>query len=417
MAILEISGGIPLKGTVTISGAKNEALKVIAFAVSLKSKITVENVPDISDIKSQLMIFEKLGGKYEFENNTLVLDSSEIGSYIVDREIGCKLRASIVYMGPLLTRFSKAEIPFPGGCVIGARPIDTHLDAFKQLGAQIEETDQYVKISLDNLTADVVNLSEQSVSATENILLFASAVDSEILINNCAIEPEIVDLIKKLNSAGAQITQVEERSFKVRGKKSLSLEKCQIISDRIEAGSYLVAFLATGGEGKILNFPHEQLGSFLDVLKSAGASFVVENSSLTVGQSNELKPFEISTAPYPGFPTDLQSPMSLIASLAIGRSTINELMFENRLGYIEELKKMGLSAEIVDKHKAYIDGPSKLSPTEIESLDLRSGMTIVIAALMASGTSKIMKAELIDRGYEKIVEKLSGLGARIVRHD
>jgi UDP-N-acetylglucosamine 1-carboxyvinyltransferase len=417
MAIFEIEGGIPLKGTVSISGAKNEALKLIAFAVSLNGKVICRNVPDISDIKSQLKIFEKLGGTYYFENNILELDSTEIKSFKVDRDIGCKLRASIVFMGPLLARFKYADIPFPGGCVIGARPIDTHLDAFRQLGARIDETDQYVKLSLDKITNNVVNLTEQSVSATENVLLFASSVVEEIVINNCAIEPEIIDLIEKLNSAGASITKLSERSFKVVGSIDLNLSECCVISDRIEAGSYLIAFIATGGEGRINNFPAKQLASFMDIINSLGARTEVDGSDLLVYPSPELKPFEISTAPYPGFATDLQSPMALIASIANGKSTINELMFENRLGYIDELKKMGLNATIQNKHKAIITGPSKLNATEIESLDLRSGMTILIAALMAEGKSRIMKAELIDRGYEKVVEKLSALGARITRHD
>lgn len=416
MGRLEIIGKKPLTGEVKISGAKNEALKVIPFSILARDGFVLKNVPDIADIRKQLEIFEDLGGKYDFHDNTLFLDGREVQKTALKNGLATKLRSSIVFLGPLLARFSRVTIPFPGGCAIGQRPIDSHLKAFEDLGAKVECQNESYEISFNGFTNKEITLSEQSVTATENILMFLCGFEEDFIINNCALEPEIIALTEIMKQAGAKI-EIQDRTFKIKGSKDLALQEAEIISDRIEAFSYLVGFLITGGEGKIINFPAKYMELPLDKLKSIGANFVLDGDNLIVRRSDELKPFEISTAPYPGFPTDMQSPMSLLAAFADGTSIINETMFENRLGYIKELQKMGLKAELVDNHTAKIEGASELNGAEIEALDLRSGITLVLAALAANGKSVIEKGEIIDRGYEKLTEKLTALGASVTQYD
>jgi UDP-N-acetylglucosamine 1-carboxyvinyltransferase len=416
MGRLEVIGTKPLSGEVKISGAKNEALKVIPFSILVQNSFVLKNVPDIADIRKQLEIFEDLGGEYEFIDNTLSLDGTKVIKTTLKDGLATKLRSSIVFLGPILAKFSRVTIPFPGGCAIGQRPIDSHLKAFEDLGAVTNCQNESYELNFDGFKNKEITLCEQSVTATENVLLFLCFFEDDFIVNNCALEPEIIALTEIINQAGANI-EIHERTFKVRGSKNLSLSEAEIIPDRIEAFSYLVGFLITRGEGKIINFPANYMELPLQKLKEIGADFEVYGNDLLVKGPGELKPFEISTAPYPGFPTDMQSPMSLLAAFATGTSTINETMFENRLGYISELQKMGLRAEVIDNHTAKIEGPSDLKGAEIEALDLRSGITLVLAALAASGKSNIEKGEIIDRGYEKLTEKLTSLGAGVTRYD
>lgn len=411
-----VNGGNKLSGSLEVSGAKNEALKIIPLAILVNSEFIVDNVPDIADIRKQLEIFEDLGGKYEFKNSTLKLDGRPIAKATLKNGLATKLRASIVYIGPLLAKFKKVTVPFPGGCAIGRRPIDSHLRALKALGAKIQCEGETYKITFEEFISSRVTLTEPSVTATENILMFLSYFEEEFEVHNCAIEPEIMALADVLNKAGAKIELIGERSFKISGSRELSLDTIEVIPDRIEAFSYLIAFLVTGGSGTIKNFPAYAMKEPLKVLKDSGASFKFDENKIEVLESSRFKPFTIETAPYPGFPTDMQSPMSLVACLAEGESIINETMFENRLTYIDELKKMGLKAEAT-KHRANIKGPAKLEGAKIVSLDLRSGITLVLAALMAEGKSTIENSEIIDRGYENLIEKLSSVGAEITRND
>jgi UDP-N-acetylglucosamine 1-carboxyvinyltransferase len=415
MTSFEIIGSKKLSGHVKISGAKNEALKLIPLSLILQEKVKISNVPRIADIFAQLSIIKDLGAKVKFVGNNLTIDTTYVSSSNIKSDAANKLRASIVYLGPLVARFGEVSCPLPGGCLIGARSIDTHKDAFSQLGAEIKETDCSIKIKLSKLKQNHVRLKEQSVSATENMLLFAAAKTEKITIENCAIEPEIMHLIGLLNKAGAKIQKKDERVFEIIGSDKLKISAAEVIPDRIEAGSYTVAILATGGEGKISPFPASALGSFLEVLKDAGANFKIKGDQIQIFKTEVFKPFTIRTAPYPGFPTDLQSPISLIASRANGVSTIEETMFENRLVYLKELQKMGLKVNFLSSQKAEIYGPATLKSHNIHSLDLRSGMTLLIAALMAQGKTIIAQAENIDRGYEDVVGKLRSLGAQIKR--
>lgn len=415
MSIFKIQGGVQLTGTVRVSGAKNEALKLIAFAVLLKNPVVIKNIPKIVDIERQLEIFEDLGGKVIEKDGGLELDARDIEKFDISSCNAKKLRASLVYLGPLLSRFSQAIILQPGGCQIGERSIETHLDVFRQLGATITENKEKIILKLNEPKRNKVVLREQSVTATENIAMYAAAQEGEITIENCATEPEISALLGEMVKSGARISGIGTRTLIIKGSKNLNLDTIEVIVDRIEAATFAIAFAATAGEGTITPFPSDDLESFIDVLKKCNVEIKINGDSARILKSGDLKPFSISTAPYPGFPTDLQPPMALLASRANGTSYINETMYENRLGYLKELQKMGLSVTFQGTHKASITGPVKLHPTTIHSLDLRSGITLLIAALMTDGLTTIKDAEIIDRGYENIEDKLAHLGAKIKR--
>jgi len=417
MGRIEIIGGKPLEGRIKVSGAKNEALKIIALSVLVQSKFTVSNVPDILDIRKQLEIFKDLGGQFTLSDDTLVLDGTGINKSVLKNGLATKLRASIVFLGPLLARFREVTVPFPGGCAIGRRPIETHLKAFKDLGAKVSCSHENYIITHKEFTTNKVRLEEQSVTATENVLLFLSYFEQEFEISNCAIEPEIMALCQILNDAGAKVSLTGEREIKILGTRELKLENATVISDRIEAFSYLIGFLITGGTGEIVNFPASYMKFPLEKLKQAGAKFTISGNQATILPCQKFKAFKLKTAPYPGFPTDMQSPMSLLAAKAEGTSIINEALFENRLTYIKQLKEMGLRAKILNKHKVEISGPSEITGAKIEALDLRSGITLVLAALSASGKSIIAKGEIIDRGYEDLRGKLTSIGADIKCYD
>jgi len=416
MEQFNITGPIKLSGKVKVSGSKNEALKIIPLAVILNKPVKVKNVPKIKDIASQIEIFRFLGGSADFAES-LKLDSKNIKSHSIVCNASKSLRASVVYLGPLLSKFKKAQLPFPGGCAIGLRPIDTHLRAFADLGAEISCCHDVVSVAIDKIKNNKITLAEKSVSATENIVLFLASQEQKVEISNCAIEPEIIHLIGILNEAGAKIKKIGERCFEVWGNKNLSLQEIEVMPDRIEAGTFLIAFAATGGEGEIEPFRQDQVGSLIDVLRQCGVTIKIKNGVCLVKGKDIYKPFKIKTGPYPEFPTDLQSPMSLLAANARGVSIIKEEMFENRLNYLENLGKMGLQYRLINNNYTEITGPVQLKGATVLSTDLRAGITILIAGIMAKGQSVIRGADIIDRGYEDVENKLSQLGAKITRSD
>lgn len=416
VARLKINGYTPLIGKVSISGAKNEALKVVPLSIIINGKIEISNVPDILDVANQTKILKSTGADVSYGVKTITVDTSAVSKSDITLTCAGKLRASIVFAGPLLARFSHVTLPYPGGCLIGARSIETHLDAFKQVGAKIVENKNVFSISIKQQKDSIVNLNEKSVTGTENIIMYAAGIEATTLITNCAIEPEITHLASNLEKAGCKISGIGTRELRIRGSKKLRLEKYEIMPDRIEAGTFMAAFVATSGEGEIYPYPANDLETFTRAVESTGAMIRIENNRAIIKkQPRGLKPFAIETAPYPGFPTDLQSPMSLLAARAKGVSLIRENMFENRLFYLKELEKMGLRVNLLDKQVAEISGPATFKPTTIESLDLRSGITLLVAAIMTEGETVIKNAEIIDRGYEDIETKLKNLGAKIER--
>lgn len=419
MAYFEISGKTSLNGALKVGGAKNEALKLISLAVLVDGELVIENVPKIKDVMTQLDIFQSLGGKYSFENSKLILDSSQINKTEIPPELSGKLRASLVYAGSLLARFGKVSISCPGGCVIGERPIDTHLDAFRQAGAEVDDKDSSFELRnvQDSNSSIEITMNKKSVTATENIILYLCTGKRKCVLHNMAIEPEIMHLIKCINELGGKIEYLGESSIEIDGVDHLSARPITVIPDRIEAGTFVIAMVATGGTGEVFPYPADDLSALSDILRSSGVNIKIEGDRAIIGKSDKITPFEIETAPHPGFPTDLQSPMSLIASVAQGESVIRENIFENRFGYIKELKSMGVNAEIVNEHEAKITGPTNFVPATIDSLDLRSGITLLIAAMMAEGKTILKNAEIIDRGYENIENRLNEAGAKILRKE
>ncbi|MDH4358538.1 MAG: UDP-N-acetylglucosamine 1-carboxyvinyltransferase [Candidatus Berkelbacteria bacterium] len=410
-----IRGGKSLRGRVEISGAKNEALKIIALSIILRGELTIKNTPIIRDVLTQLEILKSLGASFSLDEHTLQINSAAISSGDIKSPLAAQLRASIILVGPLLSRFGEVETLCPGGCLIGARSIDTHLNAFSQLGAEISTEKDKIKLSLEAPKKERVRLKERSVTVTENMILYLAGKPGKVTVENCAIEPEIIGLIEAVRKSGAKVDFESERAISIEGSADLSLSEVEIMPDRIEAATFAIALLVTGGEGEIRPFQKDFHEAFLKKLGEAGANYQVEADTLKILKTGSFRPIDVETAPYPGFPTDLQSPISLIAAKANGISNINEKMYEGRLQYLNQLEKMGVRVKIIDVHRAQIEGPCRLRSTKIESLDLRAGITLLIAALIAEGETVIQGAEIIDRGYEKVEEKLRNLGADIER--
>ena len=416
-----IDGPAKLQGEINVFGAKNVALKLIAASILIKDQIVLKNMPDILDAQNLLQIIKKAGATVDFSNNELKIDTSAMKDIDPDPELMEKLRASVVLIGPYLARFGRVNVPRPGGCSIGSRPIDVHLNAFKQMGVKISHkenggcNDNLYHISCERITGSQIDLKEASCTATENILMAAVLAAGKTTISNAAKEPQIADLANFLNQSGAHITGAGEDVIEIEGADALKGLEYSIMPDPIEAGTFASLAITTNSHIKITNCRPADLTVFLDKIKEMGVEFSTGETYIEIIDSANLKATTVETAIHPGFPTDLQAPMGLIMSQANGESSIKENLYENRLGYLEELKKMGAKVEIIDAHEAKIFGPTKLHGAKIESLDLRAGATVLLAGLCAEGQTEIANAEIIDRGYEKIEERLSAIGAKIKR--
>ena len=388
-------------------------MKMIAASILIGDRVELENVPDISDIQALSTILIKMGAQIERDQHRLTLDTSQLKAIEPEASLVRSIRASVVLIGPLLARFGQVSLSHPGGDKIGRRPIDRHIKAFRQLGVKVEEIQDGYLFQKGKLTKNRVVFERISVTATENILLFAAGQTQKITIENAAIEPEIMDLIEFLKKAGAKI-QVTGRKMTISGGQLRGVNH-RVIPDRIEAGTFAVLAAASQSPLKISAINPEHLQPFCEKLAEIGVQFEIGRDFLYIKSSSVLKPVTIKTAEYPGFSTDWQPPMSLLLTQANGKSRIYENIFENRLGHLEELKKMGARVKIRHRHEAEIWGPTKLHCAQIASLDIRSGATLIIAGLIAQGQTIINQAENIDRGYEKIEERLQKLGADIRR--
>lgn len=424
MSKFEIQGPNKLAGEIKVYGAKNVALKLIAATVLIKDKVTLKNMPQILDIQNMLEILEKAGAEISQSDHETTIDTTNLSSSDPDGILMERLRASVVLIGPYLARFHKVSIPRPGGCSIGTRSIDVHLDAFTQLGISIAHKtdsagntcqDNLYHFSCESISGQNIELKEASCTATENILMAAAISSGKTIINNAAQEPQIEDLANFLNCAGAQITGAGTSVIEIIGVETLHGLTHTIMPDPIEAGTFVCLAAITNSEIKITHCKPDHLRPFLDKITDIGINFEVGEDYITVKPTNKLLATSIDTAVYPGFPTDLQAPIGLVLTSAQGESTIHENLFENRLGYLNELEKMGAKIKITDSHTATIFGPTKLSGANIDSLDLRAGATVLLAGLAATGTTIIENAEMIDRGYEIIEDRLSALGAKIKR--
>lgn len=411
-----IKGEKILDGVVKISGAKNAATPIIAATALTKEECILENIPKITDVEKMLKILESIGGEVKWiSKNRLRIKNSQLRLKSLDKNLIKSMRSSILFLGSLLTRFDSLEIPEPGGCIIGNRPLNAHFWILRKMGVEIERKKDFYSFKKNQLKGTTIILPEFSVTATENALMLSSLARGKTVIKLAACEPHVQDLAKFLIKMGAKIKGIGTHTLEIEGVEELKGTRYKIIPDPIEIGTFIVAALVTKGRVKIENVIPEHLEAVLLKLEEIGADFKVGENYLEIFPSLKLKSFSLKTLPYPGFPTDLQAPFGLLGTQCEGTSLIYETMYDGRLNYINELVKMGASADILDPHRVLIKGPTPLYGKEIKSLDLRAGATLIIAGLIAKGETIINEAEIIDRGYERIDEKLKGLGAEIRR--
>ncbi len=410
-----INGPARLNGIFQPSGAKNAALKMIAASLLTKEKVILENCPDILDVRSLIDLIESLGAKTSFSNNVLEIDPSKVNKFRPDDKIAKKIRASIVLVGPLIARFNKAQIAHPGGCLIGNRPLDAHMEVFKQYGVKVESKKNSYNFSTLKLIG-AKTFPCLSVTATENAIMTAVLASGISVVYAAAAEPEIKDLILMLRSMGAKIKGAGTHNVTIEGVKKLSGTRFRIIPDRIEIGTIVCAALATNSEITINDVREKDMGNFIYKLESLGAKFKIENSQLTVLKSKIISG-KIDTRTYPGFSTDLQSPTAALLTQARGKSRIFETLFENRFNFISELNKMGAKIKQINDFVIEISGPTNMTGAKIESSDLRAGAALVIAGLIAKGITVINNIDIFERGYEKWENKLSNLGVEIIKEE
>lgn len=419
MEKLIVKGGNRLVGAVKTSGAKNAVLPIIAASILGTTPSHLDEVPMLEDVHTISEVLKCLGLSVECspEKNVLDIDSTSITSYEAPYELVRTMRASFLVMGPLLARIGKARISMPGGCAIGARPIDIHLKGFEALGVKIEQGHGYIEASApEGLKGTSIYFDFPSVGATENIMMAASLAEGTTILENAAEEPEIVDLANYLNKMGAKIRGAGTDTIRIEGVDKLHGADYTIIPDRIEAGTYMIAAAMTGGDVVVENVLPEHQKPLIAKLREAGAVVEEDIDKVRVIGKNSLKAVSIKTLPYPGFPTDMQAQMMAMMVIAEGRSKVTETVFENRFMHVVELNRMGAQIS-TEGRSAVIDGPCKLTGCDVRATDLRAGAAMILAGLVAEGTTRIGDLHHIDRGYENIVAKLKKLGADIERVD
>lgn len=417
MEKLIVKGGNRLVGAVKTSGAKNAVLPIIAASILGTTPSHLDEVPMLEDVHTISEVLKCLGlaVKCSPEKNVLDIDSTSITSYEAPYELVRTMRASFLVMGPLLARIGKARISMPGGCAIGARPIDIHLKGFEALGVKIEQGHGYIEASApEGLKGTSIYFDFPSVGATENIMMAASLAEGTTILENAAEEPEIVDLANYLNKMGAKIRGAGTDTIRIEGVDKLHGADYTIIPDRIEAGTYMIAAAMTGGDVVVENVLPEHQKPLIAKLREAGAVVEEDIDKVRVIGKNPLKAVSIKTLPYPGFPTDMQAQMMAMMVIAEGRSKVTETVFENRFMHVVELNRMGAQIS-TEGRSAVIDGPCKLTGCDVRATDLRAGAAMILAGLVAEGTTRIGDLHHIDRGYENIVAKLKNLGADIER--
>ena len=418
MAIYEITGGAALHGEVSISGAKNAAVAILPAAILVGGKCRVENVPDISDVQILLDILASMGvGIHRPEPGVVELDSTELTNIEAPAELVRKMRASYYLMGALLSRFHRAKVALPGGCNFASRPIDQHIKGFRALGADVEETEEYVNLTAgeEGLKGNRVSLDVVSVGATVNIMMAATLLPGQTVIENAAKEPHIVDLANFLNTMGARITGAGTDTVKIRGVERLQGGTYTIIPDQIEAGTYLAAVAAAGGDVLVKNVIPKHMECITSKLEEMGAKITNYDDAIRIKSQGRLHYTTVKTRPYPGFPTDMQAQICVCMTLASGVSKLTESVYETRFfGYCTELQSMG--AEIIINGKtAIVTGCEKLHGAEVCARDLRAGAALIIAGLAAEGVTKVRNIHFVERGYEAIIQKLTAIGAHIRR--
>ena len=412
MKVLEINGGKPLTGTIRISGAKNASVALIPAAILADSEVTICNVPEITDTDALTEILEYLGATVKRASESVLINPTTIENKEIPKELSTKLRASYYFMAALLGKYKYVEMYFPGGCNIGARPIDQTLKSFRALGATVEEDNNKYKIYADKLKGAHIYLDMPSVGATINAMLAAVKAEGETTIENAAKEPEVVNVAVFLNGMGAKITGAGTSEIKIKGVNSLKGCYTEVIPDRIEAGTYVIAGALMGENLKIDNIIPEHIEMLTLKLKEMGVPINIGPDYIIVSKGNNLKSVSIKTQGYPGFATDLQQPVTTLLTQCDGTSTLEETIYENRFQNVPYLNKLGANIEI-DEKQIHIKGKTELVGTTVEATDLRAGACLVLAGLLASGTTKVANIEHVLRGYENIVQKLTDVGADI----
>ncbi|PPK58528.1 UDP-N-acetylglucosamine 1-carboxyvinyltransferase [Malaciobacter marinus] len=420
MKYLKIIGNKKLEGEINISGAKNAALPLLASTILAKNRIKIGNLPDVVDINTLLKLLEKLGSSYTKDKNTIHIETSTINNTKATYDIVKTMRASILVLGPLLARFGHCEVSLPGGCAIGQRPVDLHLKALEQMGAKIEIKSGYIQATCkDGLKGAKIVFDKVTVGGTENIIMAASLATGTTTIINAAKEPEIVQLCEVLEDAGVDIKGVGTSKLIIQGsdKKLLEFKNFNIIPDRIEAGTYMCAAAITNSKLTITNIIPLHLEAIISKLEEMNFEIIQEENSLTIMPTKDIKPVNIVTSEYPGFPTDMQAQFMALATQANGTSTIDERLFENRFMHVSELLRLGADIHL-NGNIATINGtPSKLNGTDVMATDLRASSALVLAALVAQGETDIHRIYHLDRGYENLEKKLSKIGVNIQRHN
>ena len=412
MTKIIIEGNKTLSGSIKISGAKNSVVALIPASILSDDTATIYNVPDISDTKSLLDILSFLNIDYKYENETLTVDNKDIINKIIEESLSKKLRASYYFMGSLIAKFKHAEMYFPGGCNIGSRPIDLHLKGFKAMGVDIKiEGDKYTLDAKDLHGANIY-LDFASVGATINLMIAATKAKGKTIISNAAKEPEIVNIASFLNNMGANITGAGTSEIKIEGVDKLTNGVIETIPDRIEAGTYLIAGALCGKDLKIDGIIKEHMEAITSKLEDMGAKLTIDNSSITITKQDHYNAINIKTLVFPGFVTDMGQPMQTLLTQATGTSVFEETIYENRMGHVKYLQRMGANITL-NNNIALITGPTKLTGTKVTATDLRAGACLVLAGLVAEGQTIIDEANHILRGYENIVGKLQAVGAKI----
>ena len=416
MEKLKIVGGNKLSGTITCSGAKNAALPMLAATILSDEPITFKNLPYLQDITTMFEILGSMGADITLnESMDFMISTSKLHDFEARYELVKTMRASILVLGSLVARYGIARIALPGGCAIGTRPVDFHLDALEKLGAKIKLKNGYIEASADRLIGCEINFPGVSVTGTENIMMAAVLANGQTILRNVAKEPEVEDLADFLNSLGAKISGAGSDEIIIDGVKSLGGSTFSIPADRIEAGTYLIAAAITSGDVTISNVNASRMNNILDKLKLSGASIKGSNNNIQLTMQNKsILPVDISTAPFPGFPTDMQAQFTVLNALSKGSSVVTENVFENRFMHVQELNRMGCDITVKGSN-AFVKGVSELTGAPVMATDLRASASLILAGLCAKGETIVDRIYHIDRGYERIEEKLSYLGANITR--
>jgi len=418
MDYLKITGKQNLQGEVSITGAKNAALPLLAATILASNNVTITNLPNVVDIKTLLKLLRMLGAKFDHQGNDLTISTYDLNKTQATYDIVKTMRASILVLGPLLTRFGHCEVSLPGGCAIGQRPVDLHLKALELMGAVIEIKNGYILATAPNgLKGATIVFDKITVTGTENIVMAAALAKGKSTIINAAKEPEVVQLCEVLRDAGVKIEGIGTNTLEIEGNggKLLEFKPFAVIPDRIEAGTYLCAGAITNSILKITNVVPKHLEAILVKLEEMGFMILRENTSVTICPANKIKSVHITTTEYPGFPTDMQAQFMALCTMAEGVSIIDEKLFENRFMHVSELLRMGADISLNGTVATVVGTPKKLFGTDVMATDLRASSALVLAALVAEGETRVHRIYHLDRGYDRLEEKLTNLGANIVR--